>query len=211
MRELLDKIQYENLTHEDVWEAKRSGDRERLNEASLGRVYQHVMKADVKSLGIITAFRGKNTGKENAALNKKLGAEIRSAGHGFFRLRGHWRECQDKKVAYKDCPEKDLIDVVELSYGVVGISKELIAKLGRKYNQDSVVYLGPDTGGKAILIFKTGTEEKIGSFHPQKIAQAYSRVKGKTFIFEWVVQSFSDALIEQVLTRNRGSLSMGER
>ena len=199
MRELTNRIQYGSLTHQDVLEAKAAGDGQRLNEASLGRVYQHVMKAKVKSLGMITAFRGENTEKENLALNAKLGAEIRSNGLGFFRLKGHWRECKNKNVDYKDCPKEDLVDVAELTYGVAGIGKELIVKLGRKYDQDAVIYLGPETKGLAITISRTGTEKNIGEFHPSKIAQAYSRFgkSGRTFVFEWVTQTYLDALTEQ--------------
>ena len=203
MRELLDRIKYEHLTHKDVVEAKLADDRERLNEVSLGRVYQHVSKSDFQSMAIITAFRAGNTKKENLALNKKLGSELRSAGHGFFKLNGAWRECQNPDVAYKDCPEEDKIEVAEPGFGVVGIKKDVVARLVKKYGQDAAIYLGPETKGNAILIFKNGSEQVIGKFKPQKIAQAYSRVKGKTFVFEWVVQSHTDALIEQSLTRDR--------
>ena len=44
----------------------------RLDEASLGRVLQHIQgKKNVKSWGMLTAFRYLNTPKENRELNKK--------------------------------------------------------------------------------------------------------------------------------------------
>ena len=43
----------------------------KLDEASLGRVYQHVNSdKNVKSWGMVTAFRSLNTPKENRKLNK---------------------------------------------------------------------------------------------------------------------------------------------
>ena len=42
----------------------------KLDETSLGRVYQHVnADKNVKSWGMITAFRSLNTPKENRKLN----------------------------------------------------------------------------------------------------------------------------------------------
>lgn len=157
----------------------------RLDEASLGRVYQHVTgQKGVTSWGMITAYRGVNSKKENINANKKLKSDIRSENLGFFEVEGHWRECQDPNVDYKDCPDAKLKDSIEVSLFVPGISRDTIAKLCKEYGQDAVVYSGPETEGKVVLIFKNGGTTVIGSkFEPNKVAQAYSVVKNRSFLF----------------------------
>ena len=111
----------------------------KLDEASLGRVYQHVMgDKNVKSWGMVTAFRSLNTPKQNRQLNKKLEAQIRAKGLGFFKVEGYWRECQDSDVNYADCPQEKLKDSVETTFFVPNISMKDIHNFGKKYNQDSV-------------------------------------------------------------------------
>ncbi len=41
---------------------------------------------------------------ENKEANERLGSQLRAKGLGFFKLEGHWQECQDKSVNYFDCP-----------------------------------------------------------------------------------------------------------
>lgn len=154
-----------------------------LNEASLGRVYQHVTgEKNVTKWGMITAYRYANTPAENKALNKKLESDLRSLGYGFFKVEGHWVECQDANKSYQDCPKDQLHDVAEESLFVPDITSAHIHKLGNKYGQDAVIY---GDAKKVILIFKDSNVESIGKFSPGKIQQAYSKLKdGKTFVFE---------------------------
>jgi hypothetical protein len=157
----------------------------RLDEASLGRVLQHIQgKKNVKSWGMLTAYRYANTPNQNKKLNKDLEGELRKMGHGFFKVEGHWVECQDGNLSYDDCPENLLKDAIEESLFVPNISAKQIHKLGKKYGQDAVIFGGEQTKGNATLIFKDGKVENIGKFSPNKIQQAYSKLKGgKTFVF----------------------------
>jgi hypothetical protein len=157
----------------------------KLDEASLGRVYQHVSAdKNVKSWGMITAFRSANTPKENRTLNKELADTIRGKGLGFFKVEGRWRECQDVNVKYADCPTDKLVDSIEITYFVPNISMDLVHELGKKYDQDSVLYGGSETKGNAHLIFRDGSHDDVGKFHPNTIQQAYSKMKGgRTFAF----------------------------
>jgi hypothetical protein len=157
----------------------------RLDEASLGRVLQHIQgKKSVKNWGMLTAYRYVNTPNQNRKLNKQLEAELRSSGHGFFKVEGHWVECQDGNLSYEDCPKDLLKDAIEESLFVPNISAKEIHKLGKKYGQDAVIFGGEETKGNATLIFKDGKVENIGKFSPNKIQQAYSKLKGgKTFVF----------------------------
>ena len=156
----------------------------KLDEASLARAYQHVVEKKVPSWGMLTAYRYANTKKENIQANKMLEKDLRSKGYGFFKVEGHWQECQDSNLNYVDCPEGKLQDSIEVSLFVPGMKKRDIELLCKKYNQDAVIYGGEDTKGDAHLIFKNGSEDNIGKFQPGKVSQAYSKIKGgKTFVF----------------------------
>ena len=166
----------------------------RLDEASLGRVLQHIQgKKNVKNWGMMTAYRYVNTPNQNKKLNKQLEAELRALGHGFFKVEGHWVECQDGNLSYNDCPPNLLKDAIEESLFVPNISAKEIHKLGKKYGQDAVIFGGEQTKGNATLIFKDGKVENIGKFSPDKIQQAYSKLKGgKTFVFKQNEPQVSD-------------------
>jgi hypothetical protein len=156
----------------------------KLDEASLARAYQHVVEKKVPSWGMLTAYRYANTKKENQAANKQLESDLRSKGYGFFKVEGHWQECQDANLNYVECPQDKLQDSIEVSLFVPQLKHDDAKNLCKKYEQDAVVYGGPETKGNAHLIFKNGSEDNIGVFQPGKVSQAYSKIKGgKTFVF----------------------------
>jgi len=156
----------------------------KLDEASLARAYQHVVEKKVPSWAMLTGYRYANTKKENIQSNKRLEADLRGKGYGFFKVEGHWQECQDTNLNYVECPKDKLQDSIEVSLFVPHMSKEDATNLCKKYEQDAVIYGGPETKGNAHLIFKNGSEDNIGVFQPGKVEQAYSKFKGgKTFVF----------------------------
>jgi hypothetical protein len=156
----------------------------KLDEASLARAYQHVVEKKVPSWGMLTGYRYANNKKENIQANKRLEADLRGKGYGFFKVEGHWQECQDTSLNYVECPKDKLQDSIEVSLFVPHMSKEDATNLCKKYEQDAVIYGGPETKGNAHLIFKNGSEDNIGVFQPGKVEQAYSKFKGgKTFVF----------------------------
>ena len=146
-----------------------------LNEASLGRVYQHIQKEKVKSWAILTSYRDENSPTKNKADFKKLRSQIRSADLGFFKLVGHGQE-EDETGEVQSVKEPSLF--------VPGIDYDLAVKLMKEYNQFAIVYSGPETGDKIVLLEQNGKQTDLGKFKPQKIAQFYSKVKGKSFVFE---------------------------
>lgn len=162
-----------------------------LNEVSLGRVYQHLQSAPNKAFAILTSWRQGIPEHANKQNLKALEGKIRGAGLGFFKLVGHWKEeGQDKATA-------------EPSLFVPGITKALATKLGNEFDQDAVIYGGPETQGLVTLIFKGGGEQSIGNFHPGKIVQAYSSLRGKTFTFEgfeYPAQTFVEGIIERAIS-----------
>ena len=160
-----------------------------LNEASLGRVYQHVVSnPKMKNWGVVTASRGELSKAENKKRNKELEADLRKMGYGFVHVDGMWRECKDQTIEYKNCPEEMRVPTEEKSLFIPNISKEDVQKLGNKYQQDSVLFADAETRARGEATFidsKSGESFNIGKFSPGKIAQGYSKMKGgKVFTFE---------------------------
>lgn len=154
-----------------------------LKESSLGRVLQHVSKnSKITSWGIISASRTVNPPKVNKALTKKLESDLRSLNLGLIKLEGHWRECQDEDVPYKECPPNKLKDAVEVTFFVPNISQTQLAGLTSKYNQDASIF--SDTPGEATLLFKSGGTSNLGKMSVGKIGQGFSKIKGRPFTFE---------------------------
>jgi hypothetical protein len=187
-----------------------AGSKQELYEVSLGRIWQHVEGADTKSFAIITSWRQEFSKKKNVKDFNALKSSIRSLGHGFVTVLGHWKECQDPTVAYKDCPEEQLVDATEPSLFVMGLSKEQAQTLASQAQQDAIVYAGPETNGKVNLLFNDGSDQEIGDFKPQTMGQAYSelvRSKKKAVRsfafegFEYKVQGFIESLVEQELNK----------
>lgn len=184
----------------DILEAKHAGNVSLVNEASLYRVFAHVKNSPAKSFAILTSYRNSNPPLANKESFKKLQQTVRSMGLGFNKLLGHWQESQNPDVAYSEAKPEELVDSAEPSLFITGISLQDALSLGNKYNQDAIVYSGEETSGKVVLVFRDGTTSEIGEFTPHKIAQAYSTIKGKNFVFEYFeykAQSWMEVLIEQ--------------
>ena len=159
-----------------------------LDEESLGRIYQHVVSnPKTKSWAVITASRGENTPAENARKNKELENDLRKMGLGFVHADGMWRECKNRSIEYKDCPEELRIPSPEKVLFIPNIPKDKAVALGKKYEQDSVLFADEETkaNGEATFIdSKSGEAFNIGKFTPGKIAQGYTKMKGdKVFTF----------------------------
>jgi len=172
MKTLKESIHDEEITWNHVINAKT---RDELNEVSLGRVYQHIKKEKLSSWAILTSYRDENKPSKNKSDFKRLQQQIRSANLGFFKLVGHGQEEDD---------DGNIQSVKEPSVFVPGISYDLATKLMDEYNQFAIVFSGPETNDKISLVEKGGKQTDLGGFKPQKIAQFYSKVKGKSFVFE---------------------------
>lgn len=187
-----------NISHDFriILSAKAAGDWQTVNESSLSRAYQHTRNGQ---FGILTNHRAGRTPDENRAGFYELKDALRARGLGGIVLIGHWQECQDPTIPYDQCPKDQLRDVTEPSLFVPNIDLATLRSLATKYDQDAAVYAGPETKGEVVLVFRDGTLQPIGQFHPNKIAQAYSELpgkKGKTFVFEYKSQGHVEALIE---------------
>lgn len=161
------------------WEIEVSESRD-LNEASLSRIYKHTK--DLNSWSILTSYTDDKSRKENIETFKKLEHDVRSMGLGFIKLQGVGQE-KDKKTG-------EIIEVEEKSMFIPKITKKQAEKLAKKYKQTAFVYYGPETNNKISLVWTDIDKmDKIGSFHPGKIAQFYSKIKGRPFVFESVISN----------------------
>jgi len=124
----------EALSHKEATEVS-------LVEAKLSRVFQYV-EDDKKDFGIVSAFRGVNSDKENKARHEELKKMVRQMGYGFIELRGGYKGDEGY--------------VEELSLLIPNITKKGIVDLGRKFQQHSVMYKNDQD------FYYIGTNEEAG-------------------------------------------------
>lgn len=201
-----------------ILEAKLQGDKKLFFESSLNRIMQHVQNAKTDGFAILTSWRQSNDKRTNQSNFQALQSFVREKGLGFIQLRGHWQECQDTEVPYSQCPQDQMVDSVEPSIMVFKIDLKTATALGKQFDQDAVVYGGPETGGSTQLHFKDGTTLNLGEFNPMAISQAFSEFRSKqdkkakglpradrVFHFEgysYPAQGFIEKLLEQTLQKN---------
>jgi len=178
----------DEITLEQWARAWHSDDKAAITEASLGRVYQHVKRAEGgTSFAVLTAYRNGVPKKQNMANQKNLESRLRQQGYGYFKLTGFWKECQDPSMEYDDCPESMKVPVREPSLFVPKMTLDDAVAQAKRFDQDTIIYAGEQTKGNVALYSKSGRKiADLGTFHPNTIGRAYSMVKGKTFTFEGV-------------------------
>jgi hypothetical protein len=159
-----------------------------LDEGSLSRIQRHIAGATATSWGMLSAERKGLSPQENAIRTAELKSKIREKGLGFVPMKGGWRECQDSDIPYNQCPPEKLVNTTENSFFVPNISRDDVHELGNAYQQDAIIYGGPDTKGFAQLVFGDGNVESIGKFNAENmdtvLSQGYSRMRnGRQFVF----------------------------
>ena len=155
-----------------------------LVESKLSRVFQYV-EDDKKDFGIVSAFRGANSDKENLANHEELKKAIRAMGHGYIELRGGYKGDEGFNE--------------ELSILVPNITKKQIIDLGRQFGQHSVMYkndqdfyyigTNDEAGvGKVLMRFKKGEGQNNLELAKHKVVDFFSQLKkgahaDKKFVF----------------------------
>lgn len=153
----------------------------KLQESSLSRIWKHT-NSD-RPFALLTAFRGEYTYEKNVQRNKKLAAQLRKGGYGFFYVDGAWIENQGTE---------DEIEVSEDSIFAIGNEGEdekflqQMIKHGKEYNQDGVLVKTGD--GVKIYDQKGKVSLDVGTLKPGKMALVYTKLrnnkKSNTFVFE---------------------------
>jgi len=161
-----------------------------IQETSLNRVRS---KSEKGGMAIMSAQRGDKSKKENKARSKQLEKDIRGAGlPGPTKVSGRYTENpgtpQEKKVG-----EKSHV----VSSGKMGKKKfkKAITKLGKKYNQDSVLIQKKPKGSAQLVGTNKswpgeGKRVKVGKMNPGRTGEFDTKVKNKTFTYE---QNMSEA------------------
>lgn len=161
-------------------------DQESLEESSLSRL---VRKHQKGGMGYMSAERGDKSNKENAARSKQLAKDIRGAGlPGPTKVEGQYKE------AGSDAPTKEKSYAVSSGKKGKRKFKKAIKKLGKKYDQDSVlIQKDKKTDAKLHPTTKAGKEDlkdwdgKVGKMKPGGTGDMQTRIGGKTFTMEEVV------------------------
>ena len=154
-----------------------------LEESSLSRL---VRKGEKGGRAYMSAERGNKSNKENAARTKQLAKDIRGAGlPGPTKVEGQYKE------AGSDAPNKEKSFAIDSGKKGKKAFKKAVKKLGKKYDQDSVLIqkdkksdakLHPTTkAGKEDL---KGWDGKVGKMKPGGTGDMQTRIKGKTFTME---------------------------
>jgi len=162
----------------ELWDAYTP---KKLNEASLGHMYWNYLESKAKSFAIIADY-SKVEIKKNKQKAKYLIHQINR--DNYFGLWGH---------SQKDGPDNDKIHVVEPYWFLVGIPLNRIRAFLNKFGEYSILYSGPETGEHVTNFENSGTTDDLGPFHPNRIAQFYSKPLGRPLVFEtrisgWIAQ-----------------------
>jgi hypothetical protein len=177
-----------------------------MNEIKLSRVLTK-LNDDNHVISMITAFRWSNTDEVNVADNKKIAAECRENFAGFVFIDGYWIE--DDSEATEPKPEVSLF--IDVSPERENELFEWSISTAKRYNQDAFLFKGINHPigfyGKDGVLDKTNPLN--GKVTPDKIAQAYSRLKfgpnkGRSFILEDARHQKFDGFFHASLNTNWG-------
>lgn len=155
-----------------------------MTETSLNRIKS---KSDKGGMAIVSAQRGDKSKKENKARSKQMDRDIRGAGlPGATKVSGRYTENpgtpQEKKVG-----ERSHV----ISSGKKGKRKfkKAITKLGKKYDQDSVLIKKKPKGSAQLVGTNKswpgeGKRVKVGKMKPGRTGEFDTKVKNKSFTYE---------------------------
>ena len=155
-----------------------------MQESSLNRIRQKDSKG---GMAIMSAQRGDMTKKQNAARSKQLDKDIRGAGlPGPTKVSGRYTENKGQKNERKVGERSSVV-----SSGKMGKRKfkKAITKLGKKYNQDSVLIKKKPKGSAALVGTNKssypgmGKRDKVGKMNPGKTGEFDTKIKNKTFTY----------------------------
>ena len=173
------------MIHDDLVEAVEGVELTPIQEASLGRIYQH---HKTRAFVILTAWRSERTLEENQAALQKLKQRIRGNGYGFIPLQGVGQEKVKGKVI--EAIEPSLLVPNKVEGPDDGTFRKTAlgwAKEASNPPQYAIFYATPTNEGTtqgAVLKVSGGIEAKLSKFSPNQIGQFYSKLRrGRTFMY----------------------------
>lgn len=160
-----------------------------LEESSLSRIWQHIQNPE-NTFAVISAFRETNSDEKNWEEHLKLKADIRKKYGHIPQKSGYTYQEGDRKGETVD----------EYSFFVPNISKEEALKLGKKYNQESILFKDSSgfymiytdkRYGKVGITFKKDPKGSL-TFDPKVYKYAFSQLlranKNNKVKFAYVVK-----------------------
>ena len=165
-----------------------------INESGLARI---TSKMDDSAVGMITAFRGEYSRRENMQRNRSLRAKLLMAGMHVTPVQGQFIENfgTDKELPVKE----NSFFVVNPKQGDDGGELEsILRKLGEEFEQDSIFSKRFGKEGRVIgTTSRSGAEPAMGdgfdlpAYKPGKHAEFMTKVHGRPFTFESVGETMT--------------------
>lgn len=134
----------------------------------------------------MSAQRGDKSNKENRARSQQLDKDIKGAGlPGATKVSGRYTENPGTKDEKKVGERSHAVSSGKMSKKKF---KKTITKLGKKYNQDSVLIKKKPKGDAQLVGTNKswpgeGKRVKLGKMNPGKTGENDTKVKGKTFTY----------------------------
>jgi len=158
-----------------------------VRESSLSRVWQFI-EDPARDFAIVSASRAGNPDNDTRYFNLKK--DVRALRAGYVELRGGFTETDPQTQIKTDVTEDSLL--------VSGIAKDKALELGKKYEQESILwkdatglfYLStkPENFGQVEMTFKSGKGKENFKTSQEAVAQYFSMLKkgphaGKKFSY----------------------------
>lgn len=159
---------------------------------SLSRVFR-IFTDPARNAAILTAFRGEYSFDENIARNRKLMADLRTAGYGFVPVLGGFVETTDDGDK-REVDEESLVisgpvsvetaeNLQELRDPIpsatamsIGGFQRTMLMLCRKYDQDGVL-LKLSGSTDVVLLEKSGSSMTLGPWRLNDAAKYYTKMR----------------------------------
>jgi hypothetical protein len=141
-----------------------------INESSLSRIWQHITNND--KFAVISAFKAELTEEENMERHDRLRSDIRRLGLGYV---------EQKSVYSYSAGSKQTVE--EKSFFIPKINLEQALGLGKKYEQETIIYkddkffvLIRPNDRKVTMTFAKGSKERPLTFDPEVLQYANSEL-----------------------------------
>jgi len=162
-----------------------------LIAAGLSRVYEHMAHGD---FAIVSAERQGSNEQDNATRTADLKESVRDLGYGFMPAVGGWKGVSENSVFIPNAKKEDAVE------------------LGKKYQQEAVIY-GVD-GQYWLVDIKTGTETGPSPVENQfrhldqgQESEYYTQMKGR----KWKLESPESPEVKVPAEEVRASMSVKGR
>ncbi len=148
-------------------------DKQILNEKSLSRIWMYINSG--RAFGIISAYRDSLYSEQvNLQRHRELQHDVRSLGYGYVDMDGGYTY-QDPKYGTEELS-------IERSLFIPDISLKNLLVLGKKYNQESVIYkdtnrfdlISPENG-MSIMSFDKENKARSMTMDPQTLKYAFTQ------------------------------------